>query len=74
MIKIEHNIPIKGIKVSRSKFPFKDMEVGDSFKVPKSKRSGALASACGYGARQEPEQKFTSKIVDDRNVRIWRIT
>lgn len=40
--KIERGVPMPKIHVSRSSYPFAEMEVGDSFAVP---LSGDLASA-----------------------------
>ena len=78
MIEIE-----KGIKISdvlnngrgvgaKSKYPFKDMKIGDSFFVecdkPKTKK---LSSILGCAGRCKP-MKFTVRQVEN-GIRTWRI-
>lgn len=54
------------------KFPFADMNVGDSFSVPTTiKRSTVNVSAKRYGDKHG--QKFTIRIMPDRTLRCWRI-
>jgi len=73
--KIEHNIPIP---VSRSKYPFDEMEVGDSFfvkceKKDKAKKQGILFSCANQNAkRRKSERTFSTRQVDG-GIRVWRI-
>lgn len=84
MFKIEKNIPIPEDVTRRGKFPFLEMEVGDSFVVPESEagwrqfhqpRAGwtsivhTLASR--YGKRLG--RRFTCRKLPDRSVRVWRV-
>lgn len=83
MFKIEKNIAIPKKKWHYSKFPFKDMEVGDSFFV----RNEDIDSKYIYTTRQRiynsyrkflqnEEQNITIRIVSDREnggVRIFRV-
>ena len=65
--KIKSNIPIPEASL---KFPFKDMEIGDSFEVPKKYRSNVGNAAYYYGIRHN--KKFMIKTGKD-TARIWRI-
>ena len=46
----------------------RSMEVGDSFLWPKARRNSLAATM----ARLKP-RVFTSRSVDDENVRVWRV-
>lgn len=70
---IEKGVPIPpsatGPK-SGSKYPYREMEVGDSFFVPGGKRSTVSGVLQSRHAR--PHGKFTLRTVDG-GVRVWRI-
>jgi hypothetical protein len=71
-ISVEKGIPIES-KVGRgaaARYPFAQMEVGDSFFVP-GKRSGQLSNHCSY-QRLKTGRRFTIRKVDG-GVRVWRI-
>ena len=76
-MKIEKDIPIPHSRLTgnRKKYPFENMEIGDSFFVQvvnifeKRKRASSII-AC---ARRELPKKFISRQVDG-GVRIWRIS
>lgn len=69
-IKIEKGVPLP--RANQRGFGLADvlakMEVGDSFLVPKHKRQGLFA----YFRNAKPA-KFTSRTVDEENVRVWRV-
>ncbi len=75
-VQIEKNVPLPGSGAGRpSKYPFADMEVGDSFLVAEGPSSGHL----GYNARNAAKNfgvrhgmKFSVKQTEG-GVRIWRI-
>jgi hypothetical protein len=72
----------KGIEIpemiTKSKYPLREMEVGDSFLIPKEDFNGKEARkiACSVMgcARQKrmKERKFSSRCLEE-GVRIWRI-
>lgn len=65
-MKIDKNVPLP------SKWPFKDMQVGDSFAVPEGVgRTTVSIAAMRYGRKHK--MKFTVRIVADRTLRCWRI-
>lgn len=71
---IEKGIPVSkptGRNGSPPKYPWADMEVGDSFFIdePSSKRS---RNAMNYRNRRYPNTKFASRSMDGGR-RIWRI-
>ena len=70
--KIESGIPIPkggiGGKKGESKYPFKQMQIGDSFFILFKKKT--FTSPCAY-ARQTGT-KFTVRKIDD-GFRVWRI-
>ena len=84
MIKIDKDIPIpdkcpndgRGRKV---KYPFRQMEVGDSFlyEEPFSQAAQAKLHSCAYAFKKNnPEKKnwkFTVRKVEGDKIRVWRI-
>lgn len=66
--KIEKNIPMIGI----TNYPFKDMEVGDSFTVPTKERN-KVRCACKLTSIQKLGMNFKTRTVDKNTVRVWRI-
>lgn len=69
-IKIEQGVPIpaRNRKGGGLTATLKQMIVGDSFLWPKAKR-GYLTTYF----QKVPEAKFTSRTVDEENVRVWRV-
>jgi len=66
-MKIDKNIPIP----NRSKYPFAEMEVGDSIFIDKTTtQSSVCQMAYTYGKKNN--KKFTSR-TEGNGVRIWRI-
>ena len=87
MVKIDKNIPVPaGTRAGGAEimFPFEDMEVGDSFFVallPGKTEEQMVAKLRHayrkYAKQQEPEPRFTAKIVEEEGVagiRTWRLT
>jgi len=82
MIEIDKGVPIppprKG--TGRPQYPWRDMEVGDSFfivngRVNNGKGDGPLVNTRG-GAVMVPGSKWTMRVVVEneiRGIRIWRI-
>lgn len=69
MYTIEKNIPAPD---SRSKYPFPQMEVGDSFFVPGNEIVGSRVSvAMNYYKKKNPKKSFISRKSAD-GMRIWR--
>lgn len=66
---IEKGIPAPA---SRSKFPFGDMAVGDSFFVPHGNASALSNAACSWSRYTKKPYKFSARTVDG-GARIWRI-
>ncbi len=80
MFEIEKNIPIDVKHKKGSKYPFKDMEVGDSFLVTtkheKEKfivRAAAYAFAAYYKKKTGNVIKFKTSCVENDDIRVWRI-
>lgn len=76
-MEIEKNIPIpKAIQVGRrSKYPFDDMEIGDSFAVDKSEVARVRASATNHNCK--PGKNFEKRHfgvlkLEDGSYRCWR--
>lgn len=53
-----------------SKYPFKEMAVGDSFSAPLSERRRVIAAASAHKLRHGGQ--FTARTLEDE-VRVWRI-
>jgi hypothetical protein len=63
---IDKNVPLP------RRFPFADMQVGDSFAVPPDvKRPAVTVAAMRYGRKHN--MKFTIRLTPDRNLRCWRV-
>lgn len=70
MFQIEKDVPMP---VSRSRYPFPQMKVGDSFFVPETHVPARLMSAAiSYAKRNTLAWKFAARRIDG-GVRIWRI-
>jgi hypothetical protein len=70
-LKIEKGVPLNGD--ARCRYPWREMEVGDSFFVAAKNPQAAQAvqvSICGSAARQDG--KYTTRRVDG-GVRCWRV-
>lgn len=71
MFKIEKNVPIpERIYRDRQNYPFKQMDIGDSFCVPKEYEKSIRALASRWG--KVLGRKFVVSKEDDK-VRIWRV-
>ena len=58
-------------KPRESKYPFRDMEVGDSFAVEPTKNL-AIRSAITNFQKRNPDVKFVTRRGPDGEIRIWR--
>jgi len=66
---IEKNVPIP--PPGQTKYPWAEMEVGDSFLVPADKGNSAKTAASHF-IRRNPGKKFLSRAEGDE-LRIWRV-
>lgn len=73
MYKIEKNVPVTthSKAVRPSQYPFEEMEIGDSFRMPDTKRASVAVLAGRYGKRVG--RKFTVRKQEDGSFRCWRI-
>lgn len=65
-----------------SMYPFAELEVGDAFDAPRDgvrtkhgqdrTQVRVARSACAYVSRHAPSKKFTTRLVDEQTVRVWR--
>lgn len=75
MFVIEKNVEIpaqvrKGSGTRKSKYPFAEMEMNDSFFVPE--RTTKQFAPTAYGAAKKLGRKFTLRNVEG-GVRVWRV-
>lgn len=69
-IKIDKGIPVPDeSRGANGKYPFADLEIGDSFFV-NVKQVAVCSSAAGYGKRHN--KKFTTRS-ENGGTRVWRI-
>lgn len=68
---IERGVPMPAVRSSGAKYPFADMEVGDSFTAPEIERT-RISGACQNKARQG-DKKFTIRKTGDGFIRVWRV-
>lgn len=79
--KVEKNvkIPEKGLHRTRKlKYPFADLEKGDSFMVPNAK-SSTISGAMNYAKKRFEDRHFISRTVVEeidgkevKGIRVWR--
>lgn len=75
MIQIDKNIPIPPrptLPGRPSKYPFAEMEVGDSFATDKPCRGTTISGSINFAAKKLG-YKFTSRKQADGTIRVWRI-
>lgn len=71
-MKIEKNIPVPSPHAAREKYPFHQMEIGDSFVVPVDRRTAASAACTWY--KKKHGMRFVTRTTEDgKFVRVWRI-
>ncbi len=70
---IEKGVPLAphGNKRHGGIYPFRDMEVGDSFVMDKPRVYAACAAT--QAAKKIGNVKFSTRIVDESHTRIWRV-
>lgn len=71
--KVEKGIPIPPRNSMNTKYPFADMDVGDSFKVMGDSPTllKRMRSACSWAQNKYPTTKFSVRTID-KGVRVWR--
>lgn len=67
-VRIDKNIPIPR---SRGKYPFREMEVGDSFLCPKGSEK-TIYSAAGQATTRIKGRRFIVRKTED-GFRVWRV-
>ncbi len=72
--KIEDNVPLAPHGNNHSKYPFREMTVGQSFFVPTEAASYSTVAqaACSAGSLKGDGTRFTIRKVDG-GVRVWRL-
>jgi hypothetical protein len=73
-IEVEKGIPLPVAGPGRAKYPWHDMEVGDSFFVPGANATRLNSASTSY-VHNSPDgkgKKFRARILDG-GARIWRI-
>ena len=74
---IEKEIPIPPLRREDRKYPFADMDVGDSFFIrfsveARKKNQSKIGAAIGGYSRRNSGKKFSARCVDG-GIRVWRI-
>jgi hypothetical protein len=65
-MKVEKGVPLP------ARYPFDEMQIGDSFIVPPELSRNTVSVAAGrYGDKHQ--MKFTVRRMDDKTLRCWRI-
>lgn len=67
---IESESELPTARNGRARYPFAQMEPGQSFVAPPSENKGVRSAAHSYGKRHG--QTFTCRRQDDGAVRVWR--
>jgi hypothetical protein len=72
VFKIEKGVELPPERQSASTYPWRQMEIGDSFVIEKS-LVGRASVAAAYFSRRNPGFKFTMRKQADGTRRIWRV-
>ena len=84
-ITIEKNVPLPKPRMRSgvTAYPFPQMEVGDSFAMPRergytltgSDKTQNTLSACArnYAKKHNPNARFSVRLIDENTVRVWRV-
>lgn len=73
---IERGIPVPQPRGGRAKYPWRDMQVGDSFYIEASsdkRRAQRAVSNCAVSAGRRIGAKFSTRFVDG-GIRVWRVS
>lgn len=70
-IKIESNIPIPTQTRNKSKYPWDEVKVGQSFMMPT--KIHAASQARYYAQKRLAPKRFTIRTIDANSCRCWRI-
>ena len=73
--KIDKDVPMpKTNGYAHPKYPWLEMEVGDSFVIEDKKDNGTLAyAASGQASKRFAPKRFTCRKVEPTTFRIWRV-
>lgn len=69
--KIEKNVPLTSARGGSAKYPFSEMEVGDSFHIP-SPEFPRLVNSAAYHFGKKRGWKFAFRKQEDGTYRCWR--
>ena len=72
VFEIDHDIPIPKPRPRPRKYPFRDMQIGDSFYVPQTIVKNIAPAAAQVAKRMGNGAKFTCRSIDG-GVRVWRV-
>lgn len=70
--KIERGVAVPAARKRITRYPFAEMEIGDSFLAPVQKATSAASAARIYG-RINGRKLVARREGDDGAVRIWRV-
>lgn len=70
MIKIDTDIPVPTKPMRTRKYPYPDLEVGQSFLAPHAERATLASGACQVGKKLG--RKFKTQKTRE-GVRVWRV-
>lgn len=71
MYTLEKDVSIPSQRNGRARYPFADMEIGDSFVAPAEENKGVRSAAHSYSKRHG--KTFTCHRQVDGTVRVWRV-
>jgi hypothetical protein len=69
-IKIEKGVPLP---TNGSKYPFAEMEVGDSFAVLIKEENKIRAAAGAYNSKHKGESRLSIRKLSDNSFRCWKV-
>lgn len=72
MIELEHGIPMPEAGNRVTKYPFRIMEVGDSFVISITKQN-SISAQMSLNRKIDSNKKFITRKINDGELRVWRI-
>lgn len=71
---IDQDVPLPSARApKKTKYPFAEMEVGESFLIPKKKTDNCRSAANQFSRRHQPEWRFSVYKENEKQSRCWRI-
>ena len=69
-MQIDKHVPVPKARTV-TPYPFAEMQVGDSFALPQPSANNLRMAAARY-RKETPDWKYTTRLMPDDTIRLWR--